>query len=205
MDEGGRDQGRKHQEVKTTIEDFFPLKKRFVLEAFENLDPRNNSDDVKKAEAQETLLLGKTNPYALISFGNLLESYTETVAAQVRRGNIICHQALRLGVNGKLPKFREEFVQEYDEDQDKRVEEELNRQQLQPHQGALPKRQENVARFREFEPAISKIVERKLRTGSKHWLPEQDNIYSGFMDLYFLFREGCSDPKNFQPTPNQKY
>lgn len=199
MAEGAQDQGGKHQEVKATIKDFFPLKGRFVLEAFKNLNPPNNSsDDVKKAVDEEIGILGRTNIYASISFGNLLEYHPDkTVAAQLRRGNAICHQALRLGANGELPKFTEEFVQVYDDEQDRKVKEELNEKQLKPSEGVLPRRLKNVARFREFEPEISKIVEKKLRAGSRRWRPEQDYIYAGFIDLYFLFREGCSNPKNF--------
>ena len=202
MDETGKDQGGRHQEVKTTIiQDFFPLKKESVLDAFKNLDPRNDSSDVKTKEAQEIRILQKTNPYALISFGNFLEYYTENDAAQLRRGNVICHQALWLGANGELPRFTEEFVKDYDDEQDAIARREFNDKHLQPYPRELLKRQSNIARFREFEPEISKIVERKLRAGSKSWQPEQDRTYAGFMDTYFLFREGCSDPKNFQKAP----
>lgn len=202
MGETGKDQEGRHREVKTTIQDFFPLKKESILDAFKNLDPRNDSSDVKTAEAQEILRLQKTNPYALISFGNLLESYTEAEAAQLRRGNVICHQALWLGANGELPRFTEEFVQAYDDEQDAIARREFNDKYLHPYPRELLKRQSNIARFREFEPEISKIVERKLRARSKSWRPEQDRTYAGFMDLYFLFREGYSDPKNFAEKPS---
>ena len=199
MSEGAKDQGGQNQEVKTIILDVFPLKKQSVLTAFNNLGYQKNSNDVKKAVDEEIGILGKTNIYASISFGNLLEHYTEDVAADTRRGNAICHQALRLGLKGELPKFTEQFVQAYDDERDRKVEEELNREKPQSRALAeLLVKQKNIAGFREFEPAISKIVERKLRAGSRHWQPEQDHIYSGFMDLYFLFREGCSDSKNFQ-------
>ena len=203
MDEGGKDQGGKHQEVKARTEDFFPLKKRFVLEAFKNLDSSDNSDDVKKAVDEEIGILGRTNVYASISFGDLLEPNRETVITQMRRGIAICHQALRLGANRKLPKFTEEFVQKYDEEQNEKVGEYLNREQLDhyQHQAELAIKQRNVKNFREFEPEISKIVENKLRARSKSWQPEQDRIYAGFMDTYFLFREGCGDSKNFQQVP----
>lgn len=203
MAEGAKDQGGRHQEIKTTVEGLLSLKKLFVLEAFKNLDPHNNSDDVKAAVDEEIRILGRTNIYASISLGNLLEYYTdEDVVAQKRRGNAICHQALRLGTNGELPKLTGQFVQAYDEEQDIKVEEELGREN--PQSRALAElliKQKNLAKFREFEPVISKIVERKLGSRSRHWQPEQDQVYSGFIDLYFLFREGCSDPKNFQTNP----
>lgn len=203
MAEDAKDQGGKHQERKPIISDAFSLQKEFVLAAFQNLNPRNNSASVKAAVDEEIRILGRTNIYASISFGNLLEYYTdEDIVAQKRKGNAICHQALRLGANGELPKFTEEFVQNYDEEQDRKVEQELKREN--PQSRALAElliKQKNLAKFREFEPEISKIVERKLRAGSRGWQPEQDQVYSGIIDLYFLFREGCSDPKNFQQNP----
>ena len=201
MSEGAKDQGGRSQEAEVAILDVFPLKRQSVLTAFRNLYSPKDSSDVKRAVDEEIGILGR-NVHALISFGNLSEPYSEPVATQKRRGNAICHQALRLGAKGELPKFTEQFVQAYDDEQDERVGEELNREK--PQSRALAElliKQNNLAKFREFEPEISKIVEGKLRAGSKHWQPEQDYIYSGFMDLYFLFRDGCSNPKNFQQNP----
>ena len=197
MAEGAKDQER-NPETKAAILDLFPLKRQSVLIAFTNLDPRNNSFHVTKAVEKEIGILGRTNIYASSSFGNLIGSYTEDAAAQLRRGYAICHQALRLGAKGELPKFTEQFVQGYDDEQDRKVKEVLNREKPQSVPLAeLAIKQKNLAMFREFEPVISKIVESKLRAGSRQWKPEEDDIYRGFMDLYFLFREGCSDPKNF--------
>jgi len=202
MSEGTKDQGGKHQERKPVLLSIFPLNKESVLTAFKNLDPRKDSSDVEKAVDKEIGILGRTNIYAAMSFGNLLDYYTKDVAVDRRRGNALCHQALRLGARGELPKFTETFVQAYDDEQEEMAEKELDDTHLQPSQVALAKRQENVARFREFEPKMSKVVERKLRIGLG-WLPEEDQIYKGFMDLYFLFKEGCSDPKNFAESPHE--
>ena len=203
MGEGDKDQGGRSREAEVAILDAFPLKRQSVLTAFKNLGHQKDFNDVKKAVDEEIGILGRTNIYASISFGNLLEYYTADVTTQVRRGNAICHQALRLGSKGELPKFTEEFVQAYDDEEEKKLgEERFDGKQMSLQQAGVAKRQAKVDRFREFEPAISKIVERKLRAGSRQWKPEEDGIYKGFIDLYSLFREGCSDPKNFAEKPS---
>lgn len=190
------------QEEQTIGPNLFPLEIQPVLTAFENLNPREDSFSVKSAEDEESRILRETNPHALTSFEELLDSYTEDHAAQFRRGNLICHQALRLEAisrGGVLPTFTEQFVQDYDMDQERRAEEEVVDKQLQrrPYQVSLQKRRANVTIFRNLEPEFSKIVEKELGV-ELGWLPEKDYTYSGIIYLYSLFRKGCSNPKNFR-------
>ena len=61
-------------------------------------------------------------------------------------------------------------------------------------------RRQRIVMFRNCEPEFSQIVEERLSSGSD-WKPEEDLVYIGILDAYFLFREGFGNPENFQEKP----
>ena len=202
-------EGAKDQEKQTIIPNLFPVGEQFILRAFRDLIPPKNpsADQIASAEAaadKERRILGETNPHVLTSFEIFLEFYSEENAKEIFRGALIFHRALREEAESKgvtLPTFTEQFVQDYDEQTqnsaDESAEEALRHKKLNHEEAAREFRRRNIVIFRNLEPAFSKIVEKGL--GDKlNWLPEEDSRYKGIIYQYLLFREGCSDPKNFQ-------
>lgn len=95
--------------------------------------------------------------------------------------------------NADLPKFTEQFIQEYESEGDRVLEEELN-----TPQAGRKIRRKNIAVFRILEPEFSRVVEKELGVGQVNWIPEEDFKYTGLIYEYLLVREGLRSPKNFQ-------
>lgn len=190
------------QEKQPIVRDLFPVEKEYVLTAFKSLDPQDESSSVRAEVEDEGLILKTTNPHAFASFENLVvDYYPEIHEVKMRWGILICYRALRLKAVSKkvtLPELTQKFVQDYDEEQDKMAEKKADEKisYQSKTQTGLEIKREHISEFRNLEPEFSQIAEGKLRVGSD-WLPEEDRIYLGIIDAYFLFRKGFSYPKNF--------
>ena len=196
MDEGAADQERQ-----PVISDLFPLGEKSVLTAFQEIYPHAGSF-VEDVVSNEREILRRTNPYVLNSLEQLIDAYTEENAKLMLEGALICHRALRREFkikSGILPSLTEDFVRNYDEEKqgiaDRRIDEDItHRERVQAGEEL---RKMRIFRFRQLEPVFSRIVEEKLGDQPK-WVPENDYRYRGIIDQYLIFREGLSNPKNFQ-------
>lgn len=195
------------------VYNLFPVGKQSVLTAFKDLIPPKNPsvDQLASAEAaadKEKRKLSETNPHVFNSFEELVGGYTQKKAKQMFLGALICHRALREEAKsrgGALPTFTEQFVQDYDIEQDRKAQEEINdKQQLIDIKVIGIKeitrqvRRNNIFNFRNLEPEFSEIVEKKKLGVQSGWLPEEDYRYTGIIYLHSLFKAGFSNPKNFK-------
>lgn len=148
-----------------------------------------------------------SNPYVLADLEHLTEHHVEEKAKQVFWGAMLFDRVLREKAELKgviLPKLTEQFVEDYAEQKDNAAEE--NRIEAVHYRNLSDEeeierefRRSNIAKFRNFEPEFSGIVEGEFGA-QPNWAPEEDNRYIGFIYEYLLFRAGLSDPKNFQRT-----
>lgn len=194
-------EGRAEQERQPIISNLFPVSEKSVLSAFRNLISKKNPSSVQEAVEKELKIMRKTNPYVLASIDDLLEYQTKKEEPRMRLGSLICNRALREEANargGVLPTLAKDFVEQYDEELERKLGEEVEDKWLAERSQVGPQmRRAYIAKFRNYEPDFSKIVEEEFGN-QPDWVPENDFRYTGLAYQYLLFRQGFSDPKNFQ-------
>lgn len=204
-------EGAKDQETKPIIFNLFPLQRRSVLVAFSNLSPKENLSAVGEAVSEEKQIFDRTNPHVSSYVSDFVNDMTargvpsETID-QIAWGVLICYRVLREEAEsqgGVLPTFTDEFIEEYHQDQVDNIGRITTEDQLTLKQTGVQLSNKQLLIFEESEPVFSKIVREKLGLTSDE-LAKQDWKYRGIVELYSLFRKGCSDPKNFSETPNKK-
>lgn len=84
----------------------------------------------------------------------------------------------------KIPKLKEDFIDEYREKQEGREERELQ--------------MEKVEKFKSISPEASSYIIDRVKSIYGESDPEQNPIYLGIAELHALFAEGCEDPKNYE-------
>ena len=200
MDEGTVEQERQPIDPKQLT-----VTKESFSTAFKELNLQTTTPvaegDIEKSE------LRKNNPHILESIEELAEPKPENERKRFVRGALIFHRALVKKEGSKrkvLPKLTKEFVEEYDYQTSIKGaqfgEESTFDEGLSIVERDRKARRRIVANFRNQAPELSKIIESELKT-QPDWHPEhpeEDDIYSGIIDMYLLMRAGFSDPKNFQ-------
>ena len=203
MDEGGKD-----QEVKPIISNLFPLKEQSVLAAFSNLSPKENPHAVGEAANEEKHVFDTTNPHVSAYISDFVNDLTKRgvhseMIDQVGWGVLMCHRVLReeaASQGGVLPTLTDEFIEEYHQDDLNEIKRVTIEDRLTLKQTAVQVSNRRLLMFEKSEPKFSKIVREKLGLKLDE-LAKQDLKYSGIVDLYWLFKKGCSDSKNFQQVP----
>lgn len=196
-------EGEQDRETKT-IAALFPLGKEPVLAAFRALSPLENSS-AQEAVNEETEIFRETNPHAFNQFvGFAQEMKNKKVAEeainQMFWGAMVCHRVLREQAKlkgGVLPKLTTEFIEEYNEEGSEKTRAMSVDKGITVQQVASQLSNMDLVAFENWEPEFSQIVTAKLGLQSD-LRRAKDLKYTGIVDLYCLFREGCSDPKNFQ-------
>ncbi len=199
MSESGQD-----QEKQTIVPNLFPLRKESVLAAFRDLSPAENPSVAQEAVNEEMRIFRETNPYVFNYFADFAQDMrnrkvAEELIDQVSWGVMVGHRALREEAKfkgGVLPTFTSEFIEDYHRKDVERISA-MSYEKITVQQAAIQLGNLELVKFERWEPESRKIVREKLGLQSD-WRPEQDGRYLGIIDLYLLFKEGCSDPKNFQ-------
>lgn len=185
-------EGEKGKERQTIVSDLFPLRGQSVEAAFEPFNPN-----------EEKRMLSETNPHVLNYFEALtghyakMGQYAKDETEQALLGILICHRALREEARfrgGVLPTLTERFVDNYNENLERNVHDELGDKKLDFDETRKQIHRANLVIFRNFEPAFSWLVEEKFRDQTH---PEDSFRNLGIINMYLLFREGCSHSENF--------
>jgi len=183
------DEGTKDRERQTIVADLFPIREQSIIAALGTLDLE-----------EEKRILSNDNGHILDSFEELGESYSEDKAGGWILGTLICYRALREEGRfrgGYLPRLTKQFVESYDKEEEEDVEKEIiDKPLLRISEVGGEIRRAKVVKFRNFEPEFSKAIEKEFG-GQQDWSAENDYRYLGIINLYLMFRRGCSDPKNF--------
>lgn len=198
-------EGAKDQERKPIISELFPLRKQSVLAAFRALSPAENPSACQEAVKEETDIFRETNPHTLTHFANFAQEMrnrevAEEAIDQMFWGVVVSHRALREQAKSKggvLPTFTDEFIEDYHGKSVERIRAMSVDKEIAVQQGAIQLSNMDLVKFENWEPEFSKIVKEKLGFQSDSHRAK-DVKYAGIVDLYMLFRAGCSDPKNFQ-------
>ena len=203
MDEGGKD-----QEVKPIISNLFPLQEESVSNAFRDLDPRENPFSAQKAVDEETRMFRDANPNVFSYFADFAQEMRdgkvpEDGINQMFWGIMLCYRALREEAKSKggvLPQFTDEFIESYDKNDMENIKAECTDKGISRGQAIAQLANMDIVKFENLELEFNMIIREEFGR-QPNWQANQDFKYSGIMDVYFLFREGCSDPKNFQKAP----
>lgn len=197
-------EGTRDRERQAVISNLFPLQEQSVLDAFNKLSFKTNPDGAQTEIEQEMNIFSETNPYAVTYFVQMLKEFpSKEKADQIFWGILVCHQALREQAKltgGILPTFTKEFVQDYATKREEKFKSIGIDKNITIEEAIIQSSRQDLVKFENMEPGFSNIVGREK--GKKAgWGPEQDLRYSGIINLYWLFKQGCSDPKNFQQSP----
>lgn len=198
MAENARD-----RETQAIIPNLFPLGKEPVLAAFRDLSPIQNSSGFQEEADRELDILRQTNLHVLRRIVQSLRTLpSKEYGDQIVGGILVCYRALRKEAEsrgGVLPTLSEEFIERYYVEERNNIGAESTDKNLSIPQVAIQLNKQALVKFENREPQFSEIAREQL--GGSDWHPEEDLGYLGIINLCLLFREGCSDPKNFQTNP----
>lgn len=197
------------QERQPVISNLFPVEEQAARTVFRYLSRRGNPSGYKEEVDKEKNQLNEINPHVFLYIKDTLGEISRQLGSkeaedQIMWGVLISHRALRVKAKsreGVLPTLTDDFVKEFQKQEIENIITLARNENKSTNQAAKRIAKQELARFESYEPEFSQIAREELSGSDPNWDPEQDRRYSGIIDLYLLFREGCSDPKNFAQNP----
>lgn len=198
MAEGGVEQERKPIDPS-----LFHIGEESAARAFEELSPQGIHNRAKLDEEKEILKDANPNLVKFIEeyLGLDEGGFPRKDARERYDGYLICYRALRKEAKaqgGVLPKFSKEGLEDYHESEEEGVIKESDaREYSNRDEGALKRGKFRLLKFRNSEPAFSKVIEENFGA-IQPWKPDDDPRYQSIIDLCLAVGLGSKVPINLQ-------